>query len=75
MFDRKALSIKPLSQRRHDINISAVSSLGATAEIKIDEKIRRVAGHISVAKDNNGANLLIIGGHVIRFGVQHYLID
>ncbi len=75
MFDRNALSIKPLSQRRHDINISAVSSLGVTAEIKIDEKIRRVAGHISVAKDNNGSNLLIIGGHVIRSGVQHYIID
>ena len=75
MFDREALSIKPLSQRKHGINSSVVSSLGATKEISIDEKIKRVARHISLAKINNSSNVIFIGGHVIRSGVQEYLLD
>jgi|TARA_B100001964_G_C14154850_1_gene563779 hypothetical protein len=74
-FDRKELSIKPLSQRKNDINISAVRHLGATKEIRIDEKIRKVASHISLAKINDSVNIIFIGGHVIRSGVQEYLLD
>ncbi len=75
IFDRKELSIKPLSQRKHGIKISVVSSLGATKKIKIDEKIKRVARHISLAKINNSSNVMFIGGHVIRSGVQEYILD
>ncbi len=74
-FDREALSIKPLSQRRHGINISAVSNLGAASEKIIDEKIRKIASHISLAKINDNSNIIFIGGHVIRSGVQEYLLD
>jgi|TARA_B100000315_G_scaffold95015_1_gene87296 hypothetical protein len=74
-FDRKELSIKPLSQRKNGINISAVRHLGATKEIRIDEKIRKVASHISLAKINDSVNIIFIGGHVIRSGVQEYLLD
>jgi hypothetical protein len=75
MFDRKDLSIKPLSQRKHDIDISVVSNLDTTKEIKIDERIKKVAGYITTAKVNNSVNIIFIGGHVIRSGVQKYLID
>jgi hypothetical protein len=56
MFDRKDLSIKPLSQRKHDIDISVVSNLDTTKEIKIDERIKKVAGYITTAKVNNSVN-------------------
>lgn len=77
IFDRKELSIKPLSQRKHDMKISVVSRLGVTKETRIEEKIKikRVASHISSAKINNRANVIFIGGHVIRSGVQEYLLD
>ena len=75
MFDREALSIKPLSQRKHSINISIVSRLGTTNKIENDEKITKIASHISLAKINNNANIIFIGGHVIRSGTQEYLLD
>jgi hypothetical protein len=75
MFDRKALSIKPLSHRKNGIDISAVSDLDTTKEIKIDERIKKVASGITTAKANNSVNIIFIGGHVIRSGVQKYLLD
>lgn len=75
MFDRKALIIKSLSHRKHCINISVVSKLDANKERRNDESIKRVASHISLAKMNKKANIIFIGGHVIRSGVQKYLLD
>ncbi len=75
MFDREVLSIKPLSQRKHGINISLISRLDDTKEIRIDEKIKEVARHISLAKTNDSSNIIFIGGHVLRSGVQEYLLD
>jgi hypothetical protein len=75
MFDRKALSIKSLSHRKNGIDISVVSNLDANKGIKIDERLKKVAGYIKTAKVNNGAVILFIGGHVIRSGVQKYIVD
>jgi hypothetical protein len=76
MFDRKMLDIKPLSNRRHDINVSVVSGLDTDIKgLKICERIKKVAHCIITAKANKSAIILFIGGHVIRSGVQKYIID
>ena len=76
MFDRKMLDIKPLSNRKHDIDISVVRGLDIDIkESGICERIKKVASRIITAKINNSAIILFIGGHVIRSGVQKYLID
>jgi hypothetical protein len=75
MFDRKALCIKPLSHRENGIDFSVVNNLDTTECIRIDERIEKVADHIKTTKVNNSAVVLFIGGHVVRSGVQKYLID
>jgi hypothetical protein len=76
MFDRKMLDIKPLSNRKHDINVSVVRGLDTDIkELEIYERIKKVANCVITAKANKSAIILFIGGHVIRSGVQKYLID
>lgn len=76
IFDRKKLDIKPLSNRKHDIDVSVVRSLDTDIkELRVDERIKEVASRIITAKANKSAIILFIGGHVIRSGVQKYLID
>jgi len=75
MFDRKDLSIKPLSERKHDLAASMASSLIATRESNIDERIQKVADCINTAKAKNSSTILFMGGHVSRSGVQKYIID
>jgi hypothetical protein len=65
-----------LSNRKHDINVSVVSDLDTDIKaLAVCERIKKVASCIITAKTHNSAIILFIGGHVIRSGVQKYLID
>lgn len=76
LFDRTALSIKPLSERVHDLDISSVRRIQAGGITpRFDEKWKEVARYITKAKINNSSVILMIGAHVIRAGVQRYIID
>jgi len=74
-FDRKRLDIKPLRNRRHDLNISIIDRLDYKRAGRVDKKIHEVAKRIVFARRNHRATILIIGAHVVRSGVQNYLID
>jgi hypothetical protein len=75
LFDRNDLILKPLEERKNDINISIISNLIFTALSDIDPKIMEVAKDILNAKAGNKSIILFMGAHVIRAGVQKYLID
>lgn len=75
MFNRNRLAIKSLSERKHDLNLSIISRLSNIANLDINEGIRRTAESIVQAKKKCASIILMIGGHVIRSGVQNYLID
>lgn len=75
LFDRTSLSIKSLSDRVHDLDISIMHELNASMSSDNDEKFEKIAKHIVHAKENKSSAILMIGGHVIRAGVQKYLID
>src|SRR3989338_7953844 len=75
LFDRSALNIKPLIQRKHDIDISIIKRLDEWTKVETNKKFKIIAKQIICAKQNNSSIILMIGGHVIRSGVQNYLID
>src|SRR3989339_345583 len=75
LFDRKKLELRSLSQRKHDLDYSVVLPLNVRKKPAIDKKIKTVAERIIRAKRKQGSVILMMGGHVIRSGVQNYIID
>jgi hypothetical protein len=75
LFNRTRLDIKPLIDREHDLDISTVRNLDSIRTLDIDKKIYEVAKRVIYARANQGAIILMMGAHVIRSGVQRYLID
>jgi hypothetical protein len=70
-FDRSRLEILPLDRRRHDLSQTAILQLQPTTTVA--EVLRTVAARIRAA--GNSSKVLMMGAHVIRAGVQRYLID
>ena len=75
IFDRSALKTKPLAQRIHDLSRDAVLDLGAPVTFEHVEELQNVAGSMVRAKENGSNIIMMMGGHVIRAGVQKYIID
>ncbi len=73
-FDRNRLLIKPLRERQHDLDSSALLQLEERT-VAADTALQAVASAIHAARAKQGAVVLFIGAHVIRSGVQRYLID
>jgi hypothetical protein len=73
LFDRSALSVKPLGQRRHDY---AVGQLLPLTEVRVSHsELAEVARRIREAREQNAEVILMMGAHVLRSGVQRYIID
>ena len=75
MFDRAAIKMKPLSMRQHDLDISAISKLNPNISKDKYNKFSVVAKRVVNARGKCASIILMIGGHVIRAGVQNYIID
>lgn len=80
LFNRKGLCIKPLSERKHDLDVSIIlkinrKSIDEDKQLKVHEKWRAIANRIIHARESDFAVILMIGGHVVRSGAQEYLID
>ena len=73
LFDRSALSVKPLEQRQHDLTAHKILPL-APAEPSPPE-LATVARQILRARQQGAEVILMMGAHVLRAGVQRYLID
>jgi len=73
MFDRSLLEIKPLTERHHDLDIADIKQLKRVDTVSKDFIV--IASKIKAAISQNSSVILMIGGHVIRAGVQRYLID
>ncbi|MEJ2673419.1 MAG: hypothetical protein P8168_14740 [Deltaproteobacteria bacterium] len=72
-FDRSRLELLPLQSRNHELNLSAISSLTAPGDCH--PVLSRVAERIHSARGQGSAVVLMMGAHVLRAGVQRYLID
>jgi len=75
LFDRTNLNIKPLSSRKHDLNISAIKKLDSGVYGDLSNKFEIIAKNIILAKKAKASVVMMVGGHVIREGVQRYIID
>lgn len=72
-FDRSKLCLLPLGSRVHDLNISAIKELQKSTFSHPSFSV--IADNIKNAKKAGKAVIMMLGGHVIRSGVQRYIID
>ena len=75
LFDRRSLQILPLSERANDVSIDVVRELIPVPKKKICREIREVGRLIIQAKQKGSAVILMMGAHVLRSGMQRYIID
>lgn len=73
-FDRNRLNIKPLAERRHDIDSGIVLPL-KPHQVAPEDVLATVASDMITAQRNRRPIIAFVGGHVVRSGIQRYLID
>lgn len=75
LFDRSRLTVMPLGERKHDFVQSEILPLSEPLNINTD--IEKIAKKILESRrlELKGSVILMMGAHVIRAGVQRYLID
>ncbi|KPA09452.1 Deoxyhypusine synthase [Candidatus Magnetomorum sp. HK-1] len=73
IFNRNRLKISPLSERCHDLNHNCIMDL-KPKKIK-HETLHYVARAINNARLKKASIVFMMGAHVIRSGVQRYIID
>ncbi|MFA4029540.1 MAG: hypothetical protein GDYSWBUE_000567 [Candidatus Fervidibacterota bacterium] len=74
-FDRSKLKLKPLSERRHDLDISSFLELTSPFEEFDHPHLKAVAERMLRAKKRGGIIIWMLGAHVIRAGVSKFIID
>jgi len=72
-FDRSRLDIRMLAERRHNLDLSCILPLNRTTSDT--PTLCSVASKIHSAIIQKSSIVLMMGAHVIRSGVQRYLID
>ncbi len=73
VFDRSKIKTKSLNERIHDLDLSAIKPLEKKEYYNKD--YRKVALRAVEAKRRKKGIIVMLGAHVIRAGVQKYLID
>lgn len=73
LFDTTKLKIQSLKDRTHDLDMGVVKPIKGVESYP--EAMGKVAQRIVTAKGNDKKIVLMTGGHVVRAGVQNYLID
>lgn len=74
-FDRSQLLIKPLSERKHDMNLDYVLKLDEPAPAFSHPQLQGVAQRLVTAKKRGAARILMMGAHVIKAGASRHVID
>jgi hypothetical protein len=74
-FDRSRLSIKPLTERVHDMRLDDLLPLEGPAPDFSHPQLIEVARRILAARAKGVARILMMGAHVIKAGVSRYIID
>jgi hypothetical protein len=74
-FDRSRLIIKPLGERKHDMDVAYVLRLDQPAPDFSHPQLREVAERLVAARQKDAARILMMGAHVIKAGASRYVID
>lgn len=74
-FDRSRLILKPLNARTHDLSREVFLKLDAPVPKYQNPSLSILADKIIDAKIMGATVMILMGAHVIRSGVNHFLID
>ena len=74
-FDRSRLNLKPLAEREHDLTRDVILDLNDPIPDYDNPKLAILAERIVAAKARGATVMLMMGAHVIRSGVNRFLID
>ena len=75
LFDRSALQLRPLTERRHDMTLSDVLAVDAATPEFAHPDLRTVADRIVAARAAGRPVILGMGAHVIKQGLSRFVID
>jgi hypothetical protein len=75
VFDRTRLRLRPLAERVHDLHIDHCVGLEDTPLNYGHPQLDDVAARILAARSAGAARILIMGGHMLRAGVNRQIID
>jgi hypothetical protein len=75
VFDRSRLLLKPLSERTHDLHLDRWLALSDATPPFQHADLPALASRLESARLAGAARVLIMGGHVIRAGVNRHIID
>ena len=75
IFDRSQLKLNPLSQRVNDLNRDIILNLDDPIPDFNNEYLEIIADRIIKAKAKKATVMVMMGAHVIRSGVNRFLID
>lgn len=73
-FDRSQLIVKPLAERVHDLTLDVFLPLSSPVEFS-HPSLPVIGQRMVAARSRGAANILMMGAHVLRAGVQRHLID
>ncbi|MGD0577640.1 MAG: hypothetical protein ABSC08_01800 [Bryobacteraceae bacterium] len=74
-FDRSRLRLKPLAERVHDLQASHWMKLEDPAPPFEHPDLATVAEHLAEARQRGAARILMMGAHLIKAGLNRYVID
>ena len=72
-FDRNLLELAPLATRKNDLALANISAIRKASSV--NQRLRVVASKIIDTHTSDSSVILMMGAHVLRSGVQRYLID
>lgn len=75
IFDRSKLFIKPLAERRHDMDLACILKLDEEPPPFSHPQLPEIARRVTDARNRDAARILMMGAHVIKMGCSRYLID
>ena len=67
------ISIEPIDRREHDLDLSIIKNI--IPKSNINREMQEVGKRVLAAKRCGASVVIMLGAHVIRSGVQRYLID
>lgn len=74
-FDRSRLIIKPLNERRHDMDLGYILRLDEEPPPFSHPQVAEIARRIASAKERGASRILMMGAHVLKMGCSRYLMD
>jgi hypothetical protein len=75
LFDRSKLRLKPLNERVHDLHLDRWLALSDATPDFQHADLPVVAARLEAARKVDAARVLIMGGHVIRAGINRHIVD